>query len=201
MGLNQRQRQWVSCAGIFTLATVATASITPPALSQASPQLAQAAASIVGQCRSVNKQTPLFKDRSTASTAVALLKPNDKVTIAENTGQNGLIAVSSPAAGYVIMNNLKLCSSAPTPTPKPTPPAAGACRLVTQSQGLAVRKEPASQAAVVGSVIFNQKVTLVSPPERKTNPDGRMWVKLAAPVSGWVSEGFKDGGMNLGNCP
>jgi hypothetical protein len=167
------------------------------ALAIQSPTLAQdeKAAGLVGQCRAVNKQTPLYKERNTSSEAVTLLKGNEKVTLAENAGASGLISVSAPAKGFVLMANLKACPGSTTP------PATGSCRLVVQKQGLAVRKEPGS-GEVVGGVALNDKVTLVSPPEKTTATDGRDWVKISKPVAGWVSEGFKDQTFkNLAACP
>ncbi len=163
-----------------------------------------AATSLVGQCRAVNKQTPIFKTRATSAEAVVLLKANDKVTLAENTATDGLISVSAPKAGFVAVANLKACPGG-TPAPKPPvdkPPVdASSCRLVVQSKGLAVRKDPALNGEVVGGVAFNEKVTLVMPMESKTLDDGRVWVKLEKPSMGWVSEGFKDQAFkNLASC-
>ncbi len=166
---------------------------------------AAAAAELVGQCRAVNKQTPLYKDRNTTSEAAALLKVNEKVTLAENAGSSGLISVSAPAKGFVLMANLKSCpgQKPPTkpPTPKPTPSTpVSSCRVVVQKQGLSIRKEPGA-GAVLGGVALNDKVTLVDPLEMKTATDGRDWVKIAKPVEGWVSEGFKDQAFkNLASC-
>jgi hypothetical protein len=157
---------------------------------------AKPAAELIGQCRAVNKQTPLYKERNTASAAIVLLKANEKVTLAENAGATGLISVSAPAKGFVLMANLKACPGQPKPTPTPT----GSCRVVVQKQGLSVRKEPGA-GEVLGGVSLNEKVTLADPPESKAATDGRDWVKIVKPVEGWVSEGrtgqaFK----NLGPC-
>jgi hypothetical protein len=162
---------------------------------EAAPQAA--ASSLVGQCRAVNKQTPIFKTRATSAEAVVLLKANDKVTLSENTASEGLIAVSAPKAGFVAVANLKACPGGPS-----GPPAGGSsCRIVVQSKGLAIRKDPAVSGEVVGGAAFNEKVTLVMPMESKTLEDGRVWVKLEKPTMGWVSEGFKDQAFkNLASC-
>jgi hypothetical protein len=159
-----------------------------------------AASSLVGQCRAVNKQTPIFKTRATSAEAVVLLKANDKVTLSENTASEGLIAVSAPKAGFVAVANLKAC---PGGSGGPSGPPAGgsSCRIVVQSKGLAIRKDPAVSGEVVGGAAFNEKVTLVMPMESKTLEDGRVWVKLEKPSMGWVSEGFKDQAFkNLASC-
>jgi hypothetical protein len=167
-----------------------------PAAAEAAPTAAPMVGGLVGQCRAVNKQTPLYKTRSTTSEAVSLLKINDKVTLAEDAGANGLIAVSVPGKGFVMMANLKTCPGAPKPPVKVT----GSCRLVVQKQGLSIRKEPGA-GEVVGGVAFNEKVTLVDPAEVKTATDGRDWMKIAKPTAGWVSEGFKDQAFkNLAAC-
>jgi hypothetical protein len=173
--------------------------VATPAAVEAAPKAA--AAGLVGQCRAMNKQTPLYKERNTTSEAVSLLKMNDKVTLAEDAGASGLIAVSVPGKGFVLMANLKTCPGSKPPVVV-TPPVkpAGSCRLVVQKQGLSIRKEPGS-GEVVGGVGFNEKVTLVDPAEAKTATDGRDWVKIAKPTAGWVSEGFKDQAFkNLGSC-
>jgi hypothetical protein len=154
-------------------------------------------AELIGQCRAVNKQTPLYKERNPASAALVLLKANEKVTLAENAGASGLISVSTPDKGFVLMANLKGCPGQPKPTPTPT----GSCRVVVQKQGLSIRREPGA-GEVVGGVGVNDKVTLADPLEMKAASDGRDWVKIVKPVEGWVSEGrtgqaFK----NLGACP
>jgi hypothetical protein len=176
--------------------------VATPAAVEAAPKAAPkaAAAGLVGQCRAMNKQTPLYKDRNTTSEAVSLLKMNDKVTLAEDAGASGLIAVSVPGKGFVLMANLKTCPGSKPPVVTPPVKPAGSCRLVVQKQGLSIRKEPGS-GEVVGGVGFNEKVTLVDPAEAKTATDGRDWVKIAKPTAGWVSEGFKDQAFkNLGSC-
>jgi hypothetical protein len=163
------------------------------------PAAPTAAAMLTGQCRAVNKQTALYKDRSTTSAVVLLLKAEDKVTLAEESAQNGLMAVSSPGKGYVAPANLKMCPGAkPKPDPKPTD--GSSCRVVIQKLGLVVRKDADIKSEVLGGVALNEKVTLVSSMESKT-VDGRNWTHLAKP-DGWVSDGF-DGavGKNLGTCP
>jgi hypothetical protein len=185
----------------FKFTAMSAIGITAQLVLAQAPGLAQAevkpAAELIGQCRAVNKQTPLYKERNTASSALALLKASEKVTLAENAGSNGLISVSVPAKGFVLMANLKACPGPPKPTPTPT----GSCRVVVQKQGLSIRKEPGA-GEVVGGVGLNEKVTLADPPETKAASDGRDWVKIVKPVEGWVSEGrtgqaFK----NLGSCP
>jgi hypothetical protein len=156
-------------------------------------------AQLIGECRAVNKQTPLYKTRSTTGAAIVLLKMNDQVILAENSASEGLIAVSKPSAGFVTTANLKGCPGGPKP-PVVTPPAASACRLVVQQQGLAIRKDPATTGAVVGGVGFNEKVTLVLPIEKKI-VDGRTWLKIEKPDMGWVSEGFEAQAFkNLASC-
>lgn len=157
------------------------------------------AAPLIGQCRAVNKQTPLFKTRSTSGEAVVLLKTNDQVTLSENSASDGLISVSKPSAGFVAVANLKTCPGGTKPPV--TPPVDGsACRLVVQSKGLAIRKDPATTGEVVGGVGFNEKVTLAMPMDKKII-EGRTWLKIEKPNMGWVSEGFEAQPFkNLASC-
>jgi hypothetical protein len=182
----------------ITISTFAT--FAPAAIAQDEPTPAQKAApSLIGQCRAVNRQTPVFEARSTTSAALTLLKTNDKVTLAEEGGSNGLIAISKPAKGFIATANLKGCPGS-TPPAKPEPKPTGDCRIVTQTKGLSVRAEPGA-GAVVGGVAQNDKITLANPNETKAASDNRDWVKITKPVEGWVSEGFTGQTFrNLGAC-
>jgi hypothetical protein len=167
-------------------------------VSSVAPAMAQPAV-LIGQCRAVNKQTPLYKTRSTTGAAIVLLKTNDQVILSENSASEGLISVSKPSAGFVTVANLKTCPGKP-PVVTPPPVNAAACRLVVQSQGLAIRKDPATTGEVVGGVGFNEKVTLVMPMEKKI-VEGRTWLKIEKPNMGWVSEGFEAQAFkNLASC-
>ncbi|OUC16644.1 MAG: hypothetical protein B0A82_00775 [Alkalinema sp. CACIAM 70d] len=167
--------RWSQSAMAIAAVTVASTSFAPSAHAQG----------ITGQCRAIKQQTAVFKERSSTSTALVILKADAKVTLAEDAAQDGLIAVSAPTKGFVQTANLKMCPG----KPPVTPPAGGSCRVVTQKLGLIVRKEPMS-ADVVGGVAMNEKVTLANPAEMKEASDGRTWVKIVKPLEGWVSEGF-----------
>jgi hypothetical protein len=179
--------------GSFVAASALLVSSVVPVMAQAAP--------LIGQCRAVNKQTPLFKTRSTSGEAATLLKANDQVVLSENSASDGLIAVSKPSAGFVAVANLKACPGAKPPVKPPTKPDdASACRLVVQSKGLAIRKDPATTGEVVGGAGFNEKVTLVMPMEKKVI-EGRTWLKIEKPNMGWVSEGFEAQPFkNLASC-
>jgi hypothetical protein len=183
---------------VMGAAIVTFGAVTAPAMAQDATPAATAAPSLIGQCRAVNKQTPVFESRSTTSSAVTLLKANEKVTLAEEGGTNGLIAINKPAKGFVASANLKACPGSTPPKPEPKP--AGDCRVVVQTKGLSVRAEPGA-GSVVGGVAQNDKITLANPNETKAASDGRDWVKIVKPVEGWVSEGFTGQTFkNLGAC-
>jgi hypothetical protein len=181
--------------GSFVAAGAVLVASVAPVMAQAAP--------LIGQCRAVNKQTPLFKTRSTSGEAVVLLKSNDQVVLSENSASDGLISVSKPSAGFVAVANLKACPGAKPPvTPPVKPPTKpdDACRLVVQSKGLAIRKDPATTGEVVGGAAFNEKVTLVMPMEKKII-EGRTWLKIEKPSMGWLSEGFEAQAFkNLASC-
>ncbi|MBD2328335.1 hypothetical protein [Alkalinema sp. FACHB-956] len=173
MSMNHLFR-WGQSAMAIVAVTLASTSFAPSAQAQG----------ISGQCRAIKQQTAVFKDRSSTSAALVILKADAKVTLAEDAAQDGLIAVSAPTKGFVQTANLKMCPGKP-----PVKPVEGSCRVVTQKLGLIVRKEPMS-ADVVGGVAMNEKITLASPAEMKEASDGRTWVKIVKPLEGWVSEGF-----------
>jgi Bacterial SH3 domain len=162
-------------------------------------------ATLIGQCRAANKRTPIYSTRNPVSEVVALLETGNAVILSENGGENGLIGVSKPKAGFVHSPNLKDCPGKPKPPiaeqPKPDKPIAGICRKVVQPQGLIVRNEAGNVAPIVGSLALNEKVTLAEPIETVERDDGRIWIKVAKPVAGWTSNGFvKQQFRNLGAC-
>lgn len=155
-----------------------------------------ASAALTGQCRAAKQATGLYRDRDSSSVLVRLLQLNDKVTLAEETASDDLILVSTPSRGFVQTVNLKMCPGDVNPNPN-----VSSCRLVTQPMGLAIRKGPGATNAVVAGVAQNQTIMLVTPPEAKNMSDGRTWIKISKPAEGWVSEGFVNGGKNVGPCP
>ncbi len=184
-------------------------------LNWAPSSFAQAPATriLIGQCRAVNKRTPIYTNRDPFSEVVVLLERDSATILAENGSISGMIAVSKPQPGFVSTVNLKQCSGqstppkvtttpqAPTPPKAPTTPKTSVCRQVVQPQGLIVRSAPASAATIVGSFAANQKITLVEPLETRKLDDGRVWVRTATPIKGWVSEGFvNEQFRNLAPC-
>jgi hypothetical protein len=170
---------------------------------------ASAQATLVGQCRAAKLSMAIYKEASASSAIVAPLKLDEKVTLAAETAKDGLIAVSAPSKGFVQTVNLKPClggttpkpTPSPTPTPSPSPNNKSLCRLVVQAQGLVIRKEPNATAAVMGEAAANSQVTLTtSPATAKTDTAGRIWIEIAAPQKGWVSNGFGQGVSNLVFC-
>ena len=183
----------IAVAGVVAFGVVA--SFSHPSLAQRESET-MSAQSLVGQCRAVNKRTPIYRDRNPVSAVVMLLEPNNAVILNENGGENGMIGVSRPKPGFVHTPNLKMCPDKNQPTP-----ILGVCRRVVQPQGLAIRKTPDPSAATIGGVAQNQKVTLTDPVQSRQGQDGRIWVRIVKPIDGWVSNGFVNQRYrNLGNC-
>jgi hypothetical protein len=194
----------------YCLAMALATSLELPALASPSdvPAVAQAGSSLVGQCRAVNKATAVYKERSTSS-VVSFLKMSDRVTLAENAGQNGFIAVSAPSQGFVQAVNLKPCGGGGTPpvvTP-PTPDAKKLCRQVArtavmiQNNGLNIRSEASDTATIVGGIAPGATLTLTTAPATSKVDAGRVWIQISAPTAGWVSNGFQGDKGNLVMCP
>lgn len=154
------------------------------------------AADLMGQCRAAKQATGIYDKPVSTGKPIAMLKTNDRVTLAANTAKDGLIEINVPSDGFIKTADLKMCG---TVKPVPTPTEPSACRLVTQVRGLVIRTGPGS-AEVVGGVAQNEKITLVSPMESKDTDDGRTWIKIVKPMEGWVSEGFKNAGQNVAMC-
>lgn len=177
------------------------------AQSQSNVQLSQA---LVGQCRAVKQRIFVYPERSTSSISIRTLAPNEQVTLADN-GVNGWIAISSPVVGYVRANELQPCPGGTRPPAAATQPPAqtgsqggpNVCRqVVAPEQGLAVRNTPAIDAPRISGVYVGNTVKLASPRQSEKDSQGRTWVRISEPTTGWISSGFPDG--NLGSefsCP
>lgn len=185
---------WQQSLSTLTIASLFAPLILPAAMAQSG--------SLTGQTRCAKQSTAIFAQRSAASPVVRTLAEDQSMTLAENAAQGGFIAVSAPAKGFVQTVTLRLC-----PTSGGTPPAGGGnsastCRLVSQAQGLLVRQGANVSSPVVSSVAANSQVFLTTnPATASTDSSGRIWVRIAKPVAGWVSNGFQNTpGSNLVNC-
>lgn len=163
------------------------------------------AQNLVGQCRAAKQRIFVYSQRSTSSSSLRTLDTNEQVTLADN-GSGGWIAISAPTVGYVQASNLTTCTTATKP-PSTNPPSTGAgiCRIVTRD--LSIRQGPGQGSATIGGVAKDATVKLASPQQSQTNAseNNRVWVKIVAPATGWVSSGvsaYPEG--NLGpkfSCP
>ncbi|MEC4805879.1 MAG: SH3 domain-containing protein [Jaaginema sp. PMC 1080.18] len=177
------------------------------------PTLAQ---SMMGECRVLNHSAFLYTTRSREN-PVQALSENTRVLLEENGQNDGWIAVRaipSDNLGFVETRYLALCNNAPgmdSPQPipqtgisKPIPPTAvetpSSCRRVIyrDPEGVAIRSAPNVNATWVGSLSFNDRVTI--DPRQIRRIGEREWVKLTAPIEGWMSNGFPGEASNLGVC-
>jgi hypothetical protein len=163
---------------------------------------------LVGQCRAAKQDISVFTTASASSKVVKSLRKNDAVTLAANVGENGFIAISAPAGGFVQLVNLKLCGGT-TPPVVTSPPATGKalCRQVVTAKpvveagGLVVRTTPGTGAVVAGVAPGSQVTLTTNPATTQPTSDGRVWVEISGPVKGWISNGFQNGVSNLVLCP
>ena len=188
-----------------TTAKVTQKSVFNSSESQTNFRLAQV---LVGQCRAAKQRIFVYPERSTSSQSIRTLAPNEQVTLAD-TGAGGWIAISAPIAGYVRASDLKPCPGGTRP-PETQPPSQegsqggpNVCRkVISPPEGLAVRNTPAISAPRISGVYVGNTVKLVSPRESQKDSQGRTWVKIMAPSTGWISSGYPNG--NLGpeySCP
>jgi hypothetical protein len=158
----------------------------------------------VGECRAVARSTFVYQERSGAN-RIRALQVSDRVTLAEDNSRDGWIAISSPISGFVQARDLKLCSDAvPVAPAQPNPSSANLCRQVTYpgKEGVAVRTRPNISSTQVGTLFFGARVTLAKPPQFIVDDSGREWVRISAPIVGWMSNGFPAAGdINLEACP
>ncbi|MCP2730665.1 SH3 domain-containing protein [Limnofasciculus baicalensis] len=196
--------------GIPVMATLVT-SVSPGNISVSSEvslsqdrEKLQLAQRVARECRQVTQSTFIYPQRSNIE-PVRALQVDERVTLAEENGKGGWIAISSPISGFVQIDYLKRCgvSSGSLNTPPRNVSTSNRCRRVsyTAPEGLTIRERPDQNSRRVGGVFYDEQVTLSYPPEFKTDNDGREWARLALPTPGWVSNGYPRGGdLNLEAC-
>jgi hypothetical protein len=162
----------------------------------------QLAQGLVGQCRAAKMRIFVYSQRSTTSRTLRTLEPNEQVILADSGG-GGWIAISSPEKGFVQTKDITTCQAT---NPPATNQSSSLCRIVTYKGpegGLAIRSRPERGASQVGGVRTGERITLkTSPPPATIDKDGRAWVEVTAPNSGWISNGFPGAkSTNIGACP
>jgi Bacterial SH3 domain len=165
------------------------------------PSVIPFANTLIGQCRAAKRSIFIYSQPNTTSKSVRTLAAGEEVILADN-GSAGFIAISSPTPGFVEAKDLTSCGgkiSTPTPTP-----SGNGCRKVADKDkvGLVVRSQPNRTGSVVGGVGYGTTVTLkTDPPQYSKDSNGRSWVEITAPLSGWVSNGFPEAKTtNLVSC-
>ena len=162
---------------------------------------------LVGECRQVIQSTFIYPQRSSVD-AVRALQVDERVTLAEENGKGGWIAINSPISGFVQTDNLKRCGGVSSNPLNPPPRnvstrVSNRCRRVsyTGAEGLTIRERPDQNSRRIAGVFYDQEVTLSYPTEFKVDNEGREWARLALPTAGWVSNGYPSGGdLNLKAC-
>jgi hypothetical protein len=192
--------------GIPVMATLVSSSASSGVSFSQDREKLQLAQRFGSECRQVTRSTFIYPERSIVE-PVRALQVDERVTLAEENGKGGWIAISSPISGFVQTDYLKRCgvSSGSLTTPPRTPNVADSnrCRRVsyTAPEGLTVREKPDPNSRRVAGVFYDQQVTLSYPPQFKTDNEGREWARLALPTHGWVSYGYPRGGdLNLEAC-
>jgi hypothetical protein len=188
---------WMKSIGLLAIGAIATTGLGLPVAAQPepSPSAIPTQDSLVGQCRAVNKPTPIYTTTSVTSPTLGTLATNSKVTLADNGNGAGFIGISKPLKGFVQTANLKAC---------PPAPPANACRRVIYPPygGVNIRREPNITSELLGGIPYLERLYLTTvPATTKTDSSNRVWVEIAKPINGWVSNGFKGGNSNLGYCP
>lgn len=165
---------------------------------EANPGL-MAQRSLVGECRATNRPTPIFISASTVSDALRLLAANERVTLA-GAASNGFIAISRPIGGHVQTAVLKTCGTVIDPGKPPNPDTCR--RVIFPPEGLAIFSEAGAVNAIVGRVEYLQTVELTTNPATTKTAEDRVWVEVAQPVKGWISNSRYEGSSssNLGLC-
>lgn len=187
---------------VMTRTTSATPSLATESILSRETSDFDLAQGLMGQCRAAANSIFVYSERSTAN-PIRALQPNEQVTLAEESGRAGWIAISSPISGFVQAKDLKPCSNAGGNSEEVSRPSPGRCRRVVYdgTEGVAIRERPDQNTPRVGGVFFGDSVTLVNPPQFRLDSEGREWVRIVAPTAGWMSNGFPaTGDINLSAC-
>lgn len=213
--------------GLLSLTASIFAPASATATNMAKPETPSVSQAQRDLCRQVYRDRPeglvIYQEPSPYSLAIGGVGVNQQVTLVPDfvnlvgPDNQNWIQISAPVPGFISngytggQSNLVYCSFSTTPdsvtpdsvsvSPSPVPePAPGdLCRRVIQPKGLAVRQSPDPASAVVGGVGYNETVMLDSAASF-AGPDGRQWVPIVSPVSGYVSSGYGTSGGNLGGC-
>lgn len=121
---------------------------------------------------------------SAVAIAIGGLKIPTTVAIAAATSNS----ISNPSNSSQTENSLQLTQ------------VDSLCRRVTVGEGLAVRQRPDPNAPQIGGVDYNSAISLVSGAREIPGPDGRVWLEIASPVRGYISNGEPGSEGNIGLC-
>ncbi|MGI0489078.1 SH3 domain-containing protein [Pantanalinema rosaneae CENA516] len=155
---------------------------------------------LAGQCRRTNQRVDVYPSRGENVQPTGSL-PAGTVVILSDNGSGGLIGISSPTTGLVQARYLNTnCDTGGT-----KPPVTGSrCRrVIYPNDGLVIRSEPNRFSNNLGGIAMNGRLELTTDPAtRRRDSEGREWVEIVQPRTGWVSNGFAGTGYsNLGMCP
>ncbi|MGK7904002.1 MAG: SH3 domain-containing protein [Hormoscilla sp.] len=154
----------------------------------------------IGECRVAKQSIFVYDKPDSSGRKIRSLLTNEEVTVASNN-ENGWIAISSPANGFVQAANLKICPGGDRPPGENT----GKCRRVTDlvGQGLNIRAQPNTESDIIGS-LFAGDLVILTTTENRVDEAGRNWVEISFPERGWISEGFGEsnpGNLEAAACP
>lgn len=150
-------------------------------------------------CASVG--TFIYENPSTGSRTIRSVLPNESVVVTTELVE-GWRTVLEPRAGFIQQARLKECENTSSRvrsiSSTRVAPSTSFCHRVTPlvDPGLNVRSEPTEAATVVDTLAPGTVVRLRST-TAQMDSNGRSWVPIIAPVSGWVSDGFPGNQTNL----
>lgn len=164
-----------------TAATVAISQSTQPSAlvqnllqNERKYQLSQAS----DNCRRVDTNTNNLNIRSNPGGGIIGSLPDTTLVTIENTGSNGWVPISSPQQGYVSGAYLTSCEQPVPPSETATP--SDNCRQVAVRGSIRAREESSISSPIVGTLAYNQRVTIVNRGENG-------WVPISNPISGYIS--------------
>ncbi|MDJ1182344.1 SH3 domain-containing protein [Roseofilum casamattae] len=150
----------------------------------------------------------IYRTRSSDSNPLRSLFADNPVKVATEVASPAWRTVLEPTEGFIREIDLKPCDPSVTPPTSssdrqsPRRPesntTARICRRVTDlvDEGLNVRTAPSEDAETIRSLPPNTIVQLKSATSR-LQQNGRSWVEIVSPVSGWVSDGTPGNLFNL----
>ncbi|HIK28584.1 MAG: SH3 domain-containing protein [Oscillatoriaceae bacterium SKW80] len=132
-----------------------------------------------GMCRRVKTAGAPLNVRSSPNGAIIGTVANGTEVTVEKNVNNAWVMISSPQKGMVFTAYLVPCSEKTATGTTATATSTENCRRILSSEAVSVKKEPSATSESVGTLVNQQRVTIV-------NRGANGWVPISEPVNGYI---------------